>query len=407
MSENNNIENGKAKQKRIYSVYIHITPNQKVYVGITGRSIKERWRNEGNGYKKNKHFYSAILKYGWNNIQHKVLFTNLTKTEACQKEIELISKYKSNEREYGYNSSIGGEINRGFKVSDDRKKQISETLKRKFASGELKIPQKKMSEEAKNKLRIINLGKKQSKESVEKRIEKIKGRPKPKGFKEDVRAREQSKVKNIIQYDLSGKVICVFPSIQEAGRVSNIPATKICQVCKGTRKSAGGYIWKYEDSNDEIIYEPQNKLVHQFDSNGNYIKTYNSLSEAARSLNKVIQNFTIGVRKGYAYGFYWVVGNSYDEIADYLNIILEKQYHIYQVDSLGKVVQKFKSCSDVEKKLGLKHSNISNCVRSKTEEGKLYKKCGDYYWVDITTDPDYEIDFKYKHRKKENRDGNQ
>lgn len=33
---------------------------------------------------------------------------------------------------------------------------------------------------------------------------------------------------------------------------------------------------------------------------------------------------------------------------------------------------------------------------SKTEEGKLFRKTGGYYWVDINIDPSYEIDFNYK-----------
>ena len=56
--------------KKFY-VYIHTCPNGKKYVGITIRRPEYRWR-KGNGYKSNKHFYSAIQKYGWDNIEHQV-----------------------------------------------------------------------------------------------------------------------------------------------------------------------------------------------------------------------------------------------------------------------------------------------------------------------------------------------
>ena len=53
------------------------------------------------------YFTNAIKKYGWANIEHKILYTNLSKEEAEQKEIELIKEYKSNKREYGYNLTEG------------------------------------------------------------------------------------------------------------------------------------------------------------------------------------------------------------------------------------------------------------------------------------------------------------
>lgn len=91
---------------RLYYVYKHTTPCGKVYIGITGRNPSIRWAN-GKGYNR-AYFKNAIEKYGWDNIKHEILFDSLTKEEAEQKEIELIAEYKSNQREYGYNISVGG-----------------------------------------------------------------------------------------------------------------------------------------------------------------------------------------------------------------------------------------------------------------------------------------------------------
>ena len=73
----------------MYTVYMHICPNNKKYIGITGQEVERRW-NHGEGYSHQRLFYRAILKYGWDNIEHKILFTNLSKQEACTKEINLI-----------------------------------------------------------------------------------------------------------------------------------------------------------------------------------------------------------------------------------------------------------------------------------------------------------------------------
>ena len=110
------------KEERNYTVYKHTCPNGKVYIGITGRSPKIRW-DYGRNYKNNKHFTNAIQKYGWDNIKHDVLFENLTKQQAEQKEIELISEYKATNSKYGYNIQNGGMLS--GKMSDASKCKIS------------------------------------------------------------------------------------------------------------------------------------------------------------------------------------------------------------------------------------------------------------------------------------------
>lgn len=91
-----------------YVVYLHTSPSNKKYIGITCQEPNQRWRN-GNGYKNNQYFYRAIQKYGWNNFKHEILFENLSHDDACNKEVELIDKFQSSDKEYGYNITKGGE----------------------------------------------------------------------------------------------------------------------------------------------------------------------------------------------------------------------------------------------------------------------------------------------------------
>ena len=45
------------RENNIWSVYIHISPSDKYYVGITSQNpISARWRN-GKGYRNNLHFW--------------------------------------------------------------------------------------------------------------------------------------------------------------------------------------------------------------------------------------------------------------------------------------------------------------------------------------------------------------
>lgn len=112
----------------MYTVYMHKNKiNGKVYIGITSQKPEVRWNN-GIGYRKT-YFHNAIKKYGWDNFEHIILFSNLTRSEAIEKEIDLIQIFNSTNQEYGYNIATGGEINCGYHLSEEKKKHLSEINK--------------------------------------------------------------------------------------------------------------------------------------------------------------------------------------------------------------------------------------------------------------------------------------
>ena len=92
-----------------YTLYMHISPSTKYYIGITKLDVDKRWKN-GNGYKTNKYFYRAIQKYGWDNFDHIIVKTGMTKEEAEKMEIEEIRENHSLITENGYNIDMGGKL---------------------------------------------------------------------------------------------------------------------------------------------------------------------------------------------------------------------------------------------------------------------------------------------------------
>lgn len=156
----------------MYTVYMHRNKiNGKVYIGITSQKPSVRWNN-GLGYK-GTYFANAINKYGWENFEHIILFSNLPKEDACQKEIELTKVYQSTNDNFGYNIATGGEINCGYHLSDETKNKLSEINK-----GE-KHPQyrKPRSAETKRKISKARKGIKFSDEHKKKLSEAKKGKP--------------------------------------------------------------------------------------------------------------------------------------------------------------------------------------------------------------------------------------
>lgn len=108
-----------------YTLYMHVFPNGKRYIGITCVSVFQRWK-EGKGYIKQP-VYNAICKYGWDNIEHKILQTNLSKEQAEMQERLFISKYKTINRKHGYNIEKGGYHN--GTTSEETKIKISNSCK--------------------------------------------------------------------------------------------------------------------------------------------------------------------------------------------------------------------------------------------------------------------------------------
>lgn len=110
-----------------WTVYEHISPSGKVYVGITCQEPKKRWKG-GSGYnRKDGHqrkFGNAVQKYGWDNIQHIIIAEGLTNESANFLEQCLIKLYKT--MGYSYNITDGGDGGLGIKHTLETRKHLSE-----------------------------------------------------------------------------------------------------------------------------------------------------------------------------------------------------------------------------------------------------------------------------------------
>lgn len=97
-------------EENTYCVYMHtLMIDNRKYIGISkyGQCINRRWQN-GLGYKGNIYFWRAIKKYGWDSFKHELLYVNLSEADACAKEIELISKFQTQDARFGFNLDAGG-----------------------------------------------------------------------------------------------------------------------------------------------------------------------------------------------------------------------------------------------------------------------------------------------------------
>ena len=271
----------------MYTVYKHTTPSGKVYIGITKQKPEHRWNN-GNGYRQNKHFYSAIQKYGWENIKHEIICqAPMSASQAGAVEKSFIALYDSTNPSKGYNHSIGGEYGTaGVHPSAETRRKISESHKGQTAWNK----GKHTSAETRRKMSYAWKHSDACIDHLKKVCELNKGRQSPvKGRHHTAEAKKHmsdshkghltsAETRRKISESNKGKkhkitdegmaalikahkgkpalnrkqVICIetnekYSSATEAAVFIGLSKDRVAAACRGEQKTAGGYHWKYAD----------------------------------------------------------------------------------------------------------------------------------------------------------------
>jgi group I intron endonuclease len=259
------------------------SPSGKRYIGQT-INLKNRMQKYAcNDSKGQVAIYRAIKKYGWENFDVDILLEVKRKYNIREVlnifESAFIRRLNTIDP-YGYNLTYGGDY-------------------------------KKLSASTIEKMRLANLGQKRTSEAkmnmsasglnmdVDKR-EKINNAIRGMSLEARERINIANKINKSIevcQYSLDGKLLNTYSSIKSASITTGIFESGIWCVarCIRNRMSAGGYVWKYKDSekitiseNNKIFYsniiKPKGilrKEILQFSIDGLFISQFNSIKQAS------------------------------------------------------------------------------------------------------------------------------
>ena len=245
------------------------------YIGQTELTIDSRAGSNGCRYlslKKNGEYSqpklaNAILKYGWKNFESTILETCETRDEANFLETKYILEFDS--IEHGYNCNTGGTAwgsNSGRKV--DMISTVDGTVLNTFRSAKYAAAMSG-AKNCKRNTNIIRCCKGLQDSAGEYNGIKVTWRyhnetPEEKEFRENnilkrqnnlkvlrekMQAYNTRKSKSVLKIDtMTNNIVCEYASASEAGRdVGLFNSSKIVECCKGYRKSAAGYIWKYKE----------------------------------------------------------------------------------------------------------------------------------------------------------------
>lgn len=158
-------------------------------------------------------------------------------TELVEKEKYYIQKYDTHK--HGYNENDGGDGNLAYRPSEETKRKISESGRKRPPAS--LVTRKKLSESLKghtfteeSKVKISNTLKEYFKHN--------------KNPNEGKQGKDCPWARIIGQYDKDGCLIKIWYGTFEIIRENpDYKSPCIINVCKGRKKSAYGYIWKYID----------------------------------------------------------------------------------------------------------------------------------------------------------------
>lgn len=200
--------------------------NNKVYIGQTTLTLDQRFRSHihdcmsGKARIEKRPLYEAMLKYGIQHFQIELL-EEVVDELLDEKEMFYIKQYNSYvgfSNSNGYNATLGGQSIRKIDWTAEKLEAL--------------ITGYNFGKNCSDLARELNC-----------HPETIATKLKSLGYA----IRPSNQHKFVCQLDLDGRLINIFSSAQDAARALNNSSKNlhISEVCKGKRKTGGGYRWMY------------------------------------------------------------------------------------------------------------------------------------------------------------------
>ena len=276
--------------------------NGKIYIG------QHSTNNLTDGYKGSGLLISkALKKYGKTNFQFEIIEFSNSRVYLDQLEKNLIKEHEALNNSIGYNLHQGGLGGSSYKKINQYK--LDGSYVRTWdaiiiASEELNLSYK----------------------TIQNCVKGIK--PSCGGFmwkdysnnsdcKNILPFNDKSK-KSVSQYSIDGKFIKMWNSLSEAAFALNLNKSSIGNCCRmePSTHQIGGFVWRFSDEVtgrediDAVVYKAKKK-VNQYTIDGTYLKTFDSLSDASKEINKSSSNISKccnGDRKSVG-GYIWKYKN--------------------------------------------------------------------------------------------------
>lgn len=272
--------------------------NQKVYIGLTSRSIEQRWQEHLRSVetlKEKRPLYWAIAKYGKENFTIEQI-EEVENDFLGEREMYWINYYNSYEQ--GYNATLGGD---GVHTRQIDQYNLSGQLIASYNNITEAINALQISES------VIRGACNKKYKTAKGYILKYQDDPTPIESLIITAQTNNYYKKELYQYDLSGKLISIWPSITCAEL-----QTGISNISRGINhnKPVSGFVWRTADTNFYDNLDLTSIIVQMSVEDNTILAYYDSFLSAAKALGKKTGSAisescrNIGYHKT-AYGYKW------------------------------------------------------------------------------------------------------
>ena len=350
--------------------------NNKIYIGQTTYSVKERWNKHlseaRNNLDKKTHFKNAIRYWGENNFLVETI-------EECPNE-KLDSRecfwiaYYDSYKGWGYNSTYGGE---GTLLYD------RETMFELWKKG---LNLNEISERLGCHSKTVSAGLQSLKISHNEILKR--------GFK----TASEKNCRIILQYDSNGQLLNEYKSADEVVKNFDINVSTVRGACRG-KWYAKGYYWKYKDNPQNILdlieeyketrYNDRKRPIDQYSENGEYLKTWSSMVSAAEYYKCTISNIYRSCNKYFesACGYLWTYSDQEEDMIkrckDYRKKIDPRGFPIKQYDLKGNFINQYNSIAEAARILNIDRTAIHKAYQNKyTSNGYIWIMPGEEDWIE-------------------------
>ena len=271
--------------------------NQKSYIGLTSKSVEERWKEHIasiNKLKDQRPLYSALAKYGVDSFSIETI-EEVDNDFLGERETYWISYYDSYKN--GYNATLGGDGKWTHSIEQyDLQGNYIATYKNTYEA----VMKTKISESV-----IRGVCRRQYK-TARSYIFKYSDDTTP--ITELIKNAKENKCYKVqvYQYSMGGELIAIWNSIKEASQ-----ETQILNIHRGLNDSKPhcGYVWRTVDK-DFLDNLDLTSIIVQLDKENNIIDYFSSFLSAAKSLgHQQSGNIPTCCKdtqyKHKAYGYYW------------------------------------------------------------------------------------------------------
>jgi NUMOD1 domain len=190
-----------------------------------------------------------------------------------------------------------------------------------------------------------------------------------------------NKSKKVSQYTVEGILVKTYDTLTQAFLETGTSQSEISLSALHKKKFGNNFVWRYEGDiyDGDFTRERQKKIVHQYNKKGDFLGEFESISEAAKSINLTSASVFACVSGAVktSGGYVW---RYKDQPYHGEHKGIKRGFEVTQLDTNGNILATFKNITDACKVTRVAETSINRCYKG------IRPTAGGYVWRPATAE---------------------